>query len=266
MEFVKKNWEKILLGVVLVGLAVAVAFLPIKINSEKQTLAEKRQILEPKVKLLEPVNLTVADSDLKRTATPVALDFSTGHRLFNPVLWQKTPDGSRIIKVTTGKEVGPDAVVILKTSPLYTTYALDSVMTNADGSFRYVIGVERQAADKPTDRGKRSMAVAKDTKAPLFSLDKVIEGQAGPELTLELADPAGEKVTLSKLTPYRRVDGYLAELKYPPENRTWPPRRKGDKLTFAGDTYNIVAITETEVVLSAPNGKMTTVRAAEPNR
>ena len=71
---------------------------------------------------------------------------------------------------------------------------------------------------------------------------------------------------VSKDAPFRRIDGYLAELRYPPENRTWPPRRKGDFMSFGGENYNIVAINENEVVLSAPSGKKTTVRMMDSNR
>ena len=42
MDFLKKHYEKVLLGVVLLGLAVAVAFLPFKIASEKQKLEDMR--------------------------------------------------------------------------------------------------------------------------------------------------------------------------------------------------------------------------------
>ena len=107
MDFVKKNWEKILLGVVLVGLAVAVAFLPLKISREREDLRIQSETRTPKVVPLIPPDLTIAAADLKRTAVPTTLDLSTGHRLFNPVLWQKSVDGSRIIKVTTGREIGP---------------------------------------------------------------------------------------------------------------------------------------------------------------
>ncbi len=265
MDFIKKNWEKVLLGVVLIGLAVAVAFLPLKISNEKQTLADTReQILNPKVKPLEPVNLAEAEALLKRSSAPLALDFSTGHRLFNPVLWQKTPDGGKL-KVQSGKEIGPDALVITKTIPLYTTLSLESVITN-DSGFRYLIGLERQAADKPADRRKITLPVSKDTKAPQFSLAGVKEVPGSlPEVILELVD-SGERVTISKTAPYKRIDGYLAELKYLPENRTWPARRKDDKLTFGGADYNIVAISESEVVVSAGSGKKTTVRMTDSAR
>jgi hypothetical protein len=264
MDFIKKNWEKVLLGVVLIGLAVAVAFLPLKIASEKADLEAKREILTPKPKPLEPVDLAGPELLLKRSTSPMALDFSTGHRLFNPVLWQKTPDGGKL-KVQSGKEIGPDALFIVKTTPLFTILTLESVITN-DSGFRYLIGLERQAADKPADRRKMTLPISKDTKAPMFSLAGVKEVPGSlPELTLELAD-SGERVLVTKAAPYKRVDGYLAELKYPPENRTWPPRRKDDKLSFGGADYNIVAIGETEVVVSAGSGKKTTVRMTDPAR
>lgn len=265
MDFIKKNWEKVLLGIVLVGLAVAVAFLPLKISSEKQNLeAVRNQILNPAIKPLPPVDLTAAEALLKRSATPLVLDFSTGHRLFNPVLWQKSTDG-KPLKVQSGNEVGPAALTVTKTTPLYTIITLDNVTTNESGA-RYAIGLERQAADKPRDRGKRPYFISTDSKAEAFKLVSIKGPAENPtEMTLELADSL-EKITISKSVPYKRPDGYLADLKYPPENRTWLGRRKDDKLTFGGADYNIVAISETEVVVSAGSGKKTTVRLVEANR
>ena len=61
MDFLKKHYEKVLLGVVLLGLAVAVAFLPFKIASEKQTLEDMRnQLIHPKVKPLTNLDLDPA--------------------------------------------------------------------------------------------------------------------------------------------------------------------------------------------------------------
>jgi hypothetical protein len=259
MDFIKKHWEKVLLGVVLVGLAVAVAFLPVKIASEKQTLQEVRdQILNPQVKPLEAVDLASAELQLKRAESAFNLDFSAGHRLFNPVLWQKRSDGTPI-KVASGNEVGPAAVVPLKTSPLYTILSLDSVMTNETG-VRYAIGLERQAAAKAADRRKRQVYASANTKTEFFLLRDVKGPPENPDhLTVEWNETA-EQAQFAKDKPFRRVDGYLADLRYPPENRTWTSRREGDKITFGGEEYNIVAINENEVVLSARSGKKTTVR------
>jgi hypothetical protein len=51
--------------------------------------------------------------------------------------------------------------------------------------------------------------------------------------------------------PYKKVAGHMADLKYPPENRTFRHERVDDSIQFGGDSYNIVAITSNEVVLSA---------------
>jgi len=261
MEFIKKHWEKVLLGVVLVGLAVAVAFLPLKIASERAALQETRaRILNPRVKELPPVQMGEAEAAMVRAKAPLRIDFTTGHRLFNPVLWQKTSDG-RPLKVQSGNEVGPAAVEVASTTPLYTIITFDNVVTNETGA-RYAIGLERQAASKLNDRRKRQTYASVDTKTDLFTLVKVQGVATSPDaLVLEVEGTDGQ-VTITRSKPFRRIDGYMADLKYPPETKTWLKRRVGDKLVFAGDEYNIVAINESEVVLSAPSGKKTTVRTS----
>ena len=118
MDFLKKHYEKVLLGVVLLGLAVAVAFLPFKIASEKQKLEDMRnQLIHPKVKPLTNLDLALPDSVLKRVAAPALVDFSAPHRLFNPMAWQKAADG-HLIKVDS-TNIGPNAVTITKMVPLY---------------------------------------------------------------------------------------------------------------------------------------------------
>ena len=79
------------------------------------------------------------------------------------------------------------------------------------------------------------------------------------EFTLELADTK-EQVTVTKDKPYVSVAGFAVDLKYAPDNLTFPGKRVGDSLAFAGDTNKIVAITETNVtVAAASNTKRTTV-------
>ena len=83
MDFLKKHYEKVLLGVVLLGLAVAVVFLMLKIPSEQQELEQKRTtLLAPKVKQLTNLDLTIPEAALKRVATVAVLDFGPPNRLF----------------------------------------------------------------------------------------------------------------------------------------------------------------------------------------
>ncbi len=171
MDFLKKHYEKVLLGVVLLGLAVAVAFLPFKIASEKQKLEDMRnQLIHPKVKPLTNLDLTLPDDVLKRMATPAMIDFSAPNKLFNPMPWQKAADG-HLIKVDA-TNIGPNAVTITKMTPLYLKLTLDSV-TVLDTGTRYVIGIEKEAAPNPRDRNKTQKYCSLNTKNDTFTLRDV---------------------------------------------------------------------------------------------
>jgi hypothetical protein len=261
MDFLKKHYEKVLLGVVLLGLAVAVAFLPFKIASEKQKLEDMRnQLIHPKVKPLTNLDLSLPDSVLKRMAVPALVDFSAPNRLFNPMPWEKAVDG-HLIKVDA-TNVGPNAVTITKIVPLYLKLTLDSV-TVLDTGPRYVIGIENEAALYPRERNKTQKYCSLNTKNDTFTLRAIKAPPDNPTnvtVVLELNDTR-QRVEVSKDHPFRRIDGYMADLKYPPENRIWTNCRQGALLAFNGEDYNIVAITENEVVLSArSNQKKWTVR------
>jgi hypothetical protein len=261
MDFLKKHYEKVLLGVVLLGLAVAVVFLLLKIPSEKQKLEDLRStLLQPKVKPLTNLDLTKPDEMLRRLATPAMIDLGPPNKLFNPMLWQKTVDG-RLIRADT-TNVGPNAVTITKLTPLYLKLSLDSI-TVLDTGTRYVIGIEKEAAANPRERNKTQKYCSINTKNDTFTLRDVKAAPDDPTnatVVLELND-THQRVEVSKDHPYRRIDGYMADLKYAPESKTWTSRRVGAPLYLNGEEYNIVAISENEVVLSAKsNQKKWTVK------
>jgi hypothetical protein len=255
MDFLKKHYEKVLLGVVLLGLAVAVAFLPFKIANEKEALETMRQQYRQRpVKELTNLDLTLPDAALKRAAVPAHYDFSAPHRLFNPMPWQKKADG-QLIKVDASN-IGPNALVVTKMVPLYLKLTLDSVMTSESGS-RYVIGIENEAGATVRDRRKTQKYCSVGTKTDIFTLRKAQPAPDNPSnvvVVLELNDTR-KLVDVSKNQPFRRAEGYMVDLKYAPETKNWNNRRVGDKLVFNGEEYNIVAITEDEVVLSAKSNQ-----------
>jgi hypothetical protein len=255
MDFLKKHYEKVLLGVVLLGLAVAVAFLPFKIASEKQKLEDMRnQLRHPKVKELSNLNLSVPDAVLKRMAAPAMVDFSAPNKLFNPMPWQKAADGHFIKADATN--VGPNAVTITKMTPLYLKLTLDSV-TQQDAGPRCVIVIEKEAALNPRDRGKTSRYCSINTKTDTFTLRDVKAAPDNPTnatVVLELNDTK-QRAEVSREQPFRRIDGYLVDLKYAPEGKAWNNRRVGASLPFNGEEYKIVAISENEVLLSAKSNQ-----------
>ena len=92
MELLKKHYEKVVLGVVLLGLVVTAAFLPLMIASERESLrimAEAELARRPKE--LPPLDLSEPEKLLGRLQTTLNLDLSTTHKLFNPVVWKKKP-------------------------------------------------------------------------------------------------------------------------------------------------------------------------------
>lgn len=259
MDFLKKHYEKILFGVVLLGLLGALIFLPFMINSDREKQIEiSTGIIRQPVKPLPPLDLAEQSNAVERLQLPYKLDFETTNRLFNPVEWQRAVNGN-LIKIETGKEIGPAAVKVVNITPLYFILTLDSVESNEFGA-RYVIGVERQAAPAPWQRAKRQHYASVGEQNDTFTITAVNGPPANPaQLVLKLTD-SGETVTISRSKPYRRVDGYLADLKYAPEGKSWDDQRVGDDLKFAGDDYIIVAMNQGEVVLSAQsNQKRTTL-------
>jgi hypothetical protein len=259
MDFLKKNYEKILLGVVLIGLAVAVASLPFKISADKTMLEDKRMnLIHPKVKPLTNLNLSASEATLKRVASPAMINFSEPNKLFNPMPWQKKPDETLI----RGDKVGPTAAVVTNMTPLYLRLTLDQV-TVSDAGPKYVIGVEKQAAMNPRDRVKKQAYCKLNDKNDTFTLVEVKGKPEEPSSVVVVLNDTGERGTITREQPYKRTDGYMADLRYPPENKMWNNRRVNSQppLNFAGEEYNIVAINQNEVVLSAKsNGKKWTIK------
>jgi hypothetical protein len=266
MDFVKKHYEKILLSVVLLGLMGALVFMLYLIPRDQQKLEEKRlSIIRHTVKPLDPVDLTRQTNILARLQLPIKLDFSTTNKLFNPVQWQKAADG-RLIKIKTGNEIGPRAVVITKITPLCLVLTLDSIETNEFGA-RYVVSMERQAAVLPGQRGKRQHYASLGEKNETFAIVDIDGSPSEPaqlKLILQLTD-TGERVTLSKDKPFRRADGYSADLKYDPEGKKWQGQRIGANLKFAGDDNIIVAINQDAVILLARSNQKKTTLTYSPS-
>lgn len=256
MDLLKKHYEKIILGGVLLILAVGAALLPIMIGKERDDLNEKEQTILVPPKPLEPLNFATQQLAVVELRAAGNLDLSTSNKVFNPLLWQKTSDG-RIIKLSTGEETGAKALAVTKATPLYLNISLVGVNTS-EAIPRYTINVEREAATDRNKRSKKPYFATVNNKNDAFVLREVSGPAESPVLKLELVDD-GEIIEISKEKPYQRVDGYMVDLRYTLENRPpWVGQRVGSTLTFGGETYNIVAITKTEVVVLAKSNQKKT--------
>jgi hypothetical protein len=263
MEFIKAHYEKVILSVVLLGLAAAAALMPMKVSAEKQREDERKMtLIRPKVVPLPPIILTNSLETLTRLQQSTRVKLGGDHNVFNPVRWQRRQDGG----LMKGSEAGLNALKITAIRPLALRISYDGT-SGEPGNLRYQISIT-----KDTERGGRPwprLAAPKE-KNSVFTLEEVRGDPANPsELVLLLA---GEKelIVISKEKPYERIIGYAADFRHEFDKRNWQNLKVKDELTFGGfggETYNIVAITENEVVLSAKsNKKQTTIEYRTPQR
>ena len=264
MNFIKKHYEKILLGGVLLGLFAALLYLPIAIGQDKANLQQIVEgIIKKKPKPLGPLDMSQENTVLDRVQSSYELDFENTNRLFNPMQWQKTSDG-RLIELRSGNEVGPEAVEVTKIVPLYYILRLDSIEpANQFSAARYVVSIERQDAPIAPQRRPRKHWLSVGEKDAELSLMSATGPADSPQLTLQLV-ASGEQVTISKNKLYREVTGYAADLKYPLQNKHWDDQRVGATINLSGNDYKVVVIDVNEVVLSAQANQKKTTRPYQP--
>jgi hypothetical protein len=255
MQFLKKHYEKILLGVVLAGLFGVLVFMLFYIAADKQAMEETiNTVINSPVKALPDLDLTTNGAAMTRLQSPFVLDFETGNKVFNSFIWQKTPDG-RLVKKDTS--TGPQVAVVTNIVPLYLVLTLDSASTNEAGA-RYVIGVEKQADKNPAKRRKQQRFVSKRDKNDTFTLVDVIGAPENPDsVFIKLAD-SDETVTVTRDKPFRRVDGYLADFRYDPEKKVFHACRAGTKVPFNSTDYVVFEVNQNELILTDPSNQKKT--------
>jgi hypothetical protein len=231
-----------------------------KIGGDKQKLEDLRNsYIRKTAKPLTNLDLTIPESSLKRVGTLAVIDFTTTNRLFNPMAWVKTTDGKLIPK----QHAGPSALIATNITPLYLKLSYESVSIAADNSPKYMIGIEKQIAKRVSDQQKRTTYVKLNEKLDTFKLVGVGGPPESPTNVVMESTDTGERISVSKEAGYKRIDGYQADLKYPPQpNRIMDRERVGADINLNGEVYKIVAINPNEVVLKAQaNEKKWTIKA-----
>lgn len=245
MQFLKAHYEKIILSLVLVGLAAAAALMPMKVAKERQKEEDRTaQLIKPKVKEYPPVDLSTNKAPLERLAQPGKVVLSGEHNLFNPVRWQKRTDGNLI----KGTQTGLNAVKINDIKPLM----LRLVYTgpSGEGEIKYTITHTKELESSRANK----RVIAKGGKLMGITVVDVVGAVEDPSAVVVTLEGEKEPLTLEKNKPWERVMGYTADLVYEPENLKRVVKVK-DEISFGGETYNIVAIKADEVVLSAKSNK-----------
>jgi hypothetical protein len=249
MQFLKKHYEKIILCVVLLGLAAAAIWMGELISQVKKEVEIPVAEAPHNSKPLVPLDLTTDMLALAQVTNPPPVVLSGEHNLFNPVTWKRKANGELLKILYTG----PDALAITNISPLYTVVAYERC--SAPGI--YVFTVQTNSGRKMTEHPK----TGEKTKSGLYIVHGIKGAPDDPEsLQLEILDTQ-ESVWISKGNPYKRVDGYVADMKYDPESRNLLKQHVNDNITLDNEQYKIVEITNNVVrVQSIKNTKVTTIR------
>lgn len=261
MEILRKHYEKIILSVVLLGLAAAAAFLPLKVASVRRDLETVTQdVMRKPVKPLPPLDLSTNMAALQRLMNPPKATFgSPGHNVFNPIQWRRKDQNSPLIPQ---EQFGLSSLVVTNITPLHLRIefkgARERVRETDDIRYDFVITREyatNAPAQKPAPR-----IVSLGGKTEVFILKDVVGPPENPEaVVLELLD-FKKTVTVPKDGVFTEVIAYSADLRYEAENKLFPKQRAGAKLNLSGNSYNIVAIGADAVTLEdAQTKKRTTI-------
>ena len=240
MEILRKHYEKIILSVVLVGLAAAAALLPLKVASVRRDLDSVTQgFTRRAVKPLPPLDLSTNMAALKRLANPPKATFANpGHNLFNPIQWKRQGTDGPLIPQ---EQFGLSSLVVTNIVPLHLKIEFKGARDAGD-NIRYDFVITREYATNTAAQKATPRVATVGGKTEVFLVKDVVGPPDNPtELVLELLD-SKKTVTVSKVAVFSEVVAYAADLRYEVENKPFPKQRAGAKLTLSGNSYNIVAI------------------------
>ena len=266
-DVVRNHYEKFILTLVLVGLALAVVFVyRASQRAEAEVDVQVDEIARIKPKAVTPVDLTNATAILKAYAAPPTLNFGKPHNLVNPVKWKRRPTGE-LLKIDEDSAIGVGwpKMFITRLVPLNFRISLDKIPTPGG----YFIGYQNEAAERPDQRKKYAPYLKLNETNKMVPRPIVLREIKGAlekpdELVIEFID-SGEKFSITPDKPFERIESYEADLKHEITSQTFNRLRVGSPMRFLDDDYIIIAITQNEVVASArANDKKYTVRQFAP--
>ncbi|MCX8109134.1 MAG: hypothetical protein N3G20_10050 [Verrucomicrobiae bacterium] len=260
MEILRKHYEKIILSVVLLGLAAAAAFLPLKVANVRRDLETVTQdVMRKPVKPLPPLDLSTNRAALERLLKPPKATFANpGHNVFNPIQWKRNPSGTLVPQ----EQFGLSSLVVTKIVPLHLKIEFRGARERLRESdeIRYDFIITREYATNAPAQRPALRFVTLGGKTEVFILKDVVGPPENPEaVVVELID-SKKSVTIPKDGAFTEVVSYAADLRYDAENKVFPKQRTGSKLNLSGSSYNIVAIGADTVTLEdALTKKRTTI-------
>jgi hypothetical protein len=257
MEFLKKHYEKMVLCVVLLGLAAAVLWSKSASEKVKEQAVGPVTGPPPRTTPPPPLDLSNEQQALAQLTNPPPVVLSGDHNTFNPVTWKRKANGDLIKIIKTG----PDALMVTNIVPLYT---IISYIRPNEGPI-YVMGIQSNADLSQPNTHPKTVYPRKDEKNKSWPF--IVRGTKGAEadpseINLEIIDTGNTDVWVSTNNPYRQVSSHWADLKYDPEPQLDLRKKKvKDELTLDNEPYIIVEITNDAVrVQSRRTTKVTEIK------
>jgi len=260
MDFLKKHYEKVILSVVLLGLAGAAALLPLRMQSNQEKI-DKAKSGPPKGKLpYAPDNLSTNIALLERAKRPSPLQLAPPHYLLNPVLWKRVPPEKQLVKIENPDQLGPRSLAITNITPLFLRLEFKGVEGTAEKRFYRVI-MTREGSQAKGQRTPMPRLVSLNRQVDnLFTAREVVGPEDNPDVLVVFLTDNNQRVVLEKDKEFKHPAGFAADLRYVPDGKTFLDKRAKDNIEFAGKKFTIVEVTENEVTVADPSGRPTRIQ------
>jgi hypothetical protein len=265
MDFLKNHYEKVILGVVLLGVIIFAALLPGKISATQEEL--KEGIKMPEVgpaKPAKPLDTSAFEIAMQINAAPPPLKLSGEHNLFNPVRWRRIQGPTAPPEPDVQGDLDLQYFILTATRPLTFAVWFDSVRGTGT-SMRYQFMILNEASINPAGRrpSPRTLRPAVGEKNEIFTITEIkgpIEDPA--EVVVELAADK-QVVTLgrSRERGYQKLVGYEADATYSPAKRTFTNLRVGMPVLL-GEAWKVIAIDATSITIESRIQKRETKQLA----
>jgi hypothetical protein len=257
MDFLKKHYEKIILCLVLLGLAGAALHMSGVIQGVRVQLQPVTIAPPAKTAPIAPLDLKPYVDVLEQITNPPPVLLSGDHNLFNPVTWKRKANGDLMKIIKTG----PDALMVTNIVPLYTIIAYE----HPTGGAIYAMSWQQHADLRLPNRRGTPEHLQKDEKKKIVPF--IVRGIKGAEndpseINLEIVDTGETNVWVSTNSPYKRVDSHLADLRYDPDPQlSLNKKQVNDAFRLENELYKIVEITNNAVrVQSERTTKVTEIK------
>ena len=272
MEFLKNHYEKILLSLVLIGLAGAAVMLAIQ-ALETRTQMSDLSVLKPNVKKAPDAdNLGSYSNALRNAKAPQRVDFDGAHKIFNP---EKVLRNQLTGVLIPNGEVGPKNLQIKQIRPLRLVVRAESktIVGRKRLYLHYLAEFEQGSMGMRWNKRTISKVGSKiymvgplsKMKQMMFTVNDI--GDQADEISVDLDLTIGGglpvPIQLRGTNAWEREMEYSIDLHYPPESRDFLNVRANTALfpAFGGDTNFVIQITSNAVTLrSMSNQKRITLR------